>query len=140
MRETTCDIELSGAKYRLGKLPVGMASWLLVKVMGVLLSSNQEADDEANEESKKSKGLARFLEAFSRLSQDDFLEIQNRILATVCRYEDTKNGTTPMPIMKSAGVFSYPEMQYDIKAIMGLTMQGVNFNIAPFFASEIESA
>ena len=145
MREITKDIEIEGVRYRLNKLPVGMASWLLSKVMGVILSSPATSNTAmprtsgADEGEKRSSGVVRFFEGFSKLSQEDFLEIQNRVLATAFRYEETKAGETFLPIVKSPGVFAYADLQYDLKTIMALTMQGIEFNILPFFADAKES-
>jgi hypothetical protein len=96
------DVTIGEHRYRIGRFTARVGSWLL---------------------SQSAKG--------SKLTEQEFANVQDHCLAVCSRYEPTSG--VPMPIMAN-GVFAIKELEYDMSTVTKLQGHAMSFSFDSFLA------
>lgn len=123
--DATKDVEIGGAKYQIGRFRARDGSWILMQILTKMLPSTVEGAFVRESGASLSPGRAH-------LSEEEFASIQGHALAVCRRYE---NGA-PMPILIRPDTWAVKELEYDVIAVMSLTVHALVFNLAPFFEGD----
>jgi len=97
------DVTIGDHKYQIGRFTAKVGSWLL---------------------SQSAKG--------SKMTEQDFANVQDHCLAVCKRYEPTSN--VPMPVMAGPGKFAIAELEYDMATVTKLQGHAMSFNFDDFLA------
>jgi len=120
LQAPTTDVEVRGVRYQIGRFKARDGSFILAQLLTKMLPSAIEGQFQG-------AGLAK---GRSPISEEEFSSIQGHALAVCRRYE---NGNVPMPIFVRPDTWAVKELEYDVIAVMALTVQALVFNISPFF-------
>ena len=125
-RQTYKDIEVSGRKFRIGKLDALTGSYLAFKLSGQGLPLAGEIKA-GNQDSI----LAMFGLVIKAIGKQEFFELQTDCLSVVA--EITMIGTveTPIPIVMN-GILD-DSLKTDVQTVIVLTIQSLFFNVTSFF-------
>lgn len=124
-------IELDGQKYRIEKMPARTALYIGSQLAMALVGgarSSQEKEQGVNSEAVQS--------ALSSLSKETFFGILNDCLKTVNKITEVNGAQMPEPVLKADGSFVDPDMEYDISAVLRLTVDVLMFNVSNFFGGK----
>jgi len=116
------DVEIAGVKYQIGRFTARNGSWILAQVLTKMMPSIVEKAF-AKQGAKLAKGRAD-------LSEEEFASIQSHCLGVIRRY--TKAGL-PMPVFVIPDRWVAKEMEYDLTAVLLLTVHALVFNLGSFF-------
>lgn len=118
--ETSKNVTISGVEYQVGRFKATTGSWILAQLLTKMLPS-------AVESHFQSVGLAN---GRAQISETEFENIQSHCLSVCRRYE---NGV-PMPIFVRPDRWAVKELEYDVVAVLTLTINALVFNLQPFFS------
>jgi hypothetical protein len=96
------DVTIGEYKYRIGRFTARVGSWVLAQ---------------------SSKG--------SKLTEQEFANLQDHCLAVCSRYETASN--VPMPVMAN-GIFAIKELEYDMATVTKLQGHAMAFSFDDFLA------
>lgn len=124
LKQNVKDIEVGGKKYRITKMDARAGSYVATKIalIGAPLLMNKKFDNEA---------LATLLPSLNRR---DFDEIQTILLKCVQKLNEKDGHLLPEPVLTADGSFVDEELQYNVAAVMNITVQAAMFNVGAFFA------
>lgn len=114
------DVTIDGKQYRVGRFSARTGSWILFQLLNKALPALVGSQLEFG--AKLGSGV--------QMSEADFLNIQDHCLMVCGRYRESG---VAEPIMKAQGVFALKDVEYDIVACMGLTVNALAFNFSDFF-------
>ncbi len=120
LKKKTETVTIDGKNYRLTKLNARDASYLAMKLASIVAPAAVGGDVD-------------IAAAVTKISRQEFDEIQNLLLQTVSRLEKAGDAEMPVPIIKSDGTFTDEEMEYDVALVFGLTVKAIVFNVGSFF-------
>lgn len=120
LKKKTETVTIDGKNYRLTKLNARDASYLAMKLASIVAPAAAGGDVD-------------IAAAVTKISRQEFDEIQNLLLQTVSRLEKAGDAEMPVPIIKSDGTFTDEEMEYDVALVFGLTVKAIVFNVGSFF-------
>jgi hypothetical protein len=120
------DIELSGRQFRLRKFPAQRGGYLAIKVAGILAPVFDMLA--ANQGIEISQVIAPVLGALSKLSEADFVDIQNKSLR-VC-FEILPAGE--IQVLNSEGHLGVTGLDDDAMTCLALMVQALVFNLSGF--------
>lgn len=118
------DVVIGDHKYRVGRFKAQVGSWILIQLLTKMLPSLVSG--------QMGDSLSGLPTGGPSMSEADFTAIQNHCLAACFRYE----GDVAMPVVAGAGVFAIREMEYDLGAVIALTVHALEFNFSSFFAED----
>jgi hypothetical protein len=144
--EATKDIDLDGAKYRVGRMTAMVAS----RIFNLLMTSSIKASTEAKviDTSEKSSemepteenanGMVAFLwiSCTNSLDEDQYAKIQNQCLLVCSRYEND----SPLPVKMVDGRWAMKDLEKDALTVNRLVTEALQFNISPFFLAGLSKA
>jgi hypothetical protein len=119
------DVEINGVRYQVGRMTARTGSWILAQIFTKIMPATVEGNLGFDLPGGRSE-----------MSEEEFHNLQDHCLAVCSRYEELPPGSgreTAMPIMASPGVFAVKELEYDLVAVLGLTIHALVFNVACFF-------
>jgi hypothetical protein len=122
--ELTKDVTVSGTRYQIGRMKAKDGSWVLAQVMTKMLPA-------ALENGLAGSG-AQLAANRAQISEDEFANIQAHALAVVRRYE---NGL-PVPVFVRPDRWAAKDLEYDLVAVMALTVHSIVFTLSPFFSGD----
>jgi hypothetical protein len=126
MQPQTQDVEIAGTRYQVGRFKARDGSWILAQVLTKMLPA-------VIERALVKEAGAKLASNRSLLSEEEFASIQGHALAVCRRYE---NGV-PMPVfVLPNNTFAIKELEYDLIAVMTLTVKALLFNLTPFFEGD----
>ena len=120
--ELTKDVDIAGVTYQIGRFTARNGSWILAQVLTKILPSAMEGG----------LGTAALSSGLAAISEDDFASMQSHSLAVCRRYE---NGV-PMPIFIRPNTWAVKELEFDLVAVMALTVHAMTFNLNSFFEGD----
>lgn len=120
-------IELDGQKYRIEKMSARTALYIGSQLAMVLMGGASK-EQSINSEAVQS--------ALSSLSKETFFGILNDCLKTVNKITEANGAQMPEPVLKTDGSFVDPDMEYDISAVLRLTVEVLMFNVSNFFGGK----
>lgn len=120
LKKKTETVTIDGKNYRLSKLNARDASYLAMKLAAIVAPGAAGGDMD-------------IASAVTKISRQEFDEIQTLLLRTVSRLEKAGDAEMPVPVMKSDGTFTDEEMEYDVGLVFGLTIKAIMFNVGSFF-------
>lgn len=131
-------LRLSEEEYQLGKLPVDVGSFILLKLIGAGLNAGSlAAPDEVPSKEPERKPTpeqqvrAICFAAFLRgLSSGELSLIQASCLKVVSR----RDGVDFLPIMSDSGAWSYADLSHNVAVVMKLTIEVLVWNLSDFFS------
>jgi Phage tail assembly chaperone protein, TAC len=121
-QEKTKDVSIGDHQYRVGKLTARTASWVAMQILTKLLPSGDELVTGGRASAER-----------SALSESEFHNIQGHCLRVCARYETAGESLVPTPVLMADGRFAIPELEYDVVAVMALTLHSLMFSVSPFF-------
>lgn len=117
------DVEIGEHTYQIGRFNARAGSWVLMQILTKMLPSGIESN-------LNTAGLPIGRAA---ISEADFHNIQDHCLSVCRRYERG----VPMPVfVPQSKTFAIRELEYDLGAVMALTIQALVFNVSPFFSGD----
>lgn len=126
MKPKTKIIEVKDKKYKLSKLDARTGSYVAFKLAAVIAPA------------LKDNNVEQALSQVSKLPRAEFDEMQTLLLQTVTEVKDVNGEELPMPLMRN-GAFIDDELNYDVSAVMQLTVQAAIFNVGDFFAGNVQA-
>lgn len=126
MKPKTKIIEVNNKKYKLSKLDARTGSYVAFKLAAVIAPA------------LKDNNVEQALSQVSKLPRAEFDEMQTLLLQTVTEVKDVNGEELPMPLMRN-GAFIDDELNYDVSAVMQLTVQAAIFNVGDFFAGNVQA-
>ncbi len=120
LKKKTETVTIDGKNFRITKLNARDASYLAMKLASIVAPA-------------ASGGDVDIAAAVTKISRQEFDEIQNLLLQTVYRLEKAGDTEMPVPVIKSDGTFTDEEMEYDVALVFGLTIKAIIFNVGSFF-------
>jgi hypothetical protein len=126
VRELTKDVTIGENKYRISKMNVFDASWVVTQLLTKILPSAMSARMEGT--------LGTLPKGSVELSRQDLFALQNLALDSVARYEPTTN--LPIPILGGPGKLSFKDLETDVTAVLSLTVDSISFSVSSFFEEE----
>ena len=126
MKPKTKIIEVNNKKYKLSKLDARTGSYVAFKLAAVIAPALKDGNVE------------QALGQVSKLPRAEFDEIQNYLLQTVTEVKEVNGEALPMPLLRN-GVFIDDDLNYDVGAVMQITVQAAIFNVGDFFVGNVQS-
>lgn len=126
MKPKTKIIEVKDKKYKLSKLDARTGSYVAFKLAAVIAPA------------LKDNNVEQALSQVSKLPRAEFDEMQTLLLQTVTEVKEVNGEELPMPLMRN-GAFIDDELNYDVSAVMQLTVQAAIFNVGDFFAGNVQA-
>ena len=126
MKPKTKIIEVNNKKYKLSKLDARTGSYVAFKLAAVIAPALKDGNVE------------QALGQVSKLPRAEFDEIQNYLLQTVTEVKEVNGEELPMPLLRN-GVFIDDDLNYDVGAVMQITVQAAIFNVGDFFAGNVQA-
>lgn len=126
MKPKTKIIEVNNKKYTLSKLDARTGSYVAFKLAAVIAPA------------LKDNNVEQALSQVSKLPRAEFDEMQTLLLQTVTEVKDVNGEELPMPLMRN-GAFIDDELNYDVSAVMQLTVQAAIFNVGDFFSGNVQA-
>jgi hypothetical protein len=120
----TKDVEIGGLRYQIGRFRARDGSWVLAQVLTKMMPTMLEA-------ALRKKSSATLPAGRVQIAEDEFANIQAIALSVCRRYNDAG---VPMPVFVRPDTFAAPDLEYDVVAVMRLTIEALVFNLSPFFA------
>lgn len=127
MKPKTKIIEVNNKKYKLSKLDARTGSYVAFKLAAVIAPALKDGNVE------------QALGQVSKLPRAEFDEIQNYLLQTVTEIKEVNGEELPMPLLRN-GAFIDEELNYDVSAVMQITVQAAIFNVGDFFAGNVQAS
>ena len=127
MKPKTKIIEVNNKKYKLSKLDARTGSYVAFKLAAVIAPALKDGNVE------------QALGQVSKLPRAEFDEIQNYLLQTVTEVKEVNGEELPMPLLRN-GVFIDDDLNYDVGAVMQITVQAAIFNVGDFFAGNVQAS
>ena len=127
MKTKTKIIEVNHKKYKLSKLDARTGSYVAFKLAAVIAPALKDGSVEMA------------IGHVSKLPRTEFEEIQTFLLQTVTEIKEVNGEEMPMPLLRG-GKFVDEELEYDVSAVMQLTVQAAIFNVGDFFAGNVQSS
>lgn len=121
LKKKTETVTIDGKNYRISKLNARDASYLAMKLASIVAPATSGGGD------------VDIASAITKISRQEFDEIQTLLLRTVSRLEKAGDTEMPVPVMKADGTFTDEEMEYDVALVFGLTVKAIVFNVGSFF-------
>ena len=125
MKPKTKIIEVNNKKYKLSKLDARTGSYVAFKLAAVIAPALKDGNVE------------QALGQVSKLPRAEFDEIQNYLLQTVTEVKEVNGEELPMPLLRN-GVFIDDDLNYDVGAVMQITVQAAIHNVGDFFAGNVQ--
>src|SRR5579862_5528303 len=116
--QATKEVTLGETVYQIGRMTARDGSWILAELLTKMLPAFVES---------QFSGLPG---GRPQISEEEFQNIQGHALAVVRRIEKG----IPMPIFVRPNTWAVKELEYDLVAVMTLTVHALAFNLSPFFA------
>ena len=126
MKPKTKIIEVNNKKYKLSKLDARTGSYVAFKLAAVIAPA------------LKDNNVEQALSQVSKLPRAEFDEMQTLLLQTVTEVKEVNGEELPMPLIRN-GAFVDEELNYDVSAVMQLTVQAAIFNVGDFFAGNVQA-
>ena len=126
MKPKTKIIEVKDKKYKLSKLDARTGSYVAFKLAAVIAPA------------LKDNNVEQALSQVSKLPRAEFDEMQTLLLQTVTEVKEVNGEELPMPLMRN-GAFIDEELNYDVSAVMQLTVQASIFNVGDFFSGNVQA-
>ena len=126
MKPKTKTIEVNNKKYRLAKLDARTGSYVAFKLAAIVAPALKDGNVE------------NAIGQVSKLPRSEFEEIQNYLLHTVTEIKEVNGEEIPMPLLRG-GKFVDEELEFDVSAVMQLTVQAAIFNVGDFFAGNVQN-
>ena len=126
MKPKTKIIEVNNKKYKLSKLDARTGSYVAFKLAAVIAPA------------LKDNNVEQALSQVSKLPRAEFDEMQTLLLQTVTEVKEVNGEELPMPLIRN-GAFIDEELNYDVSAVMQLTVQAAIFNVGDFFAGNVQA-
>ena len=135
----TEEVTVQGQKYLLRRMLPTVGSFIYMKMMGALLTSDaptEEPSEQAKEIKPRDKARMLCALAFMRgLSFDHMQFAQNQAIMTVSRIED---GDAVIPLMTDGGKWvpspRYTSVDEDPGLVQKLVLESLAFNLESFFS------
>ena len=127
MKPKTKIIEVNNKKYKLSKLDARTGSYVAFKLAAVIAPA------------LKDNNVEQALGQVSKLPRAEFDEIQNYLLQTVTEVKEVNGEELPMPLLRN-GLFVDDDLNYDVGAVMQITVQAAIFNVGDFFAGNVQAS
>lgn len=121
--EDSKDVTINGAKFQVGRLKARHGSWILAQVLTKMLPGVLER--------AFAKQGAKLAAGRSDMNEEEFASIQGHALSVCRRYD--KDGL-PMPVFLLPDRWADKELEYNLTAVMALTVHALTFNLGSFFA------
>lgn len=125
MKPKTKIIEVNNRKYKLSKLDARTGSYVAFKLAAVIAPALKDGNVE------------QALGQVSKLPRAEFDEMQTLLLQTVTEVKEVNGEELPMPLLRN-GAFIDESLNYDVSAVMQLTVQAAVFNVGDFFAGNVQ--
>lgn len=126
MNEESKDVKIGEHTYIIGRLDAVTGSWIVALLLTKMLPMGME-----NQEGMEA--LAAQERPRSSMTEQEFRNIQHHCIKVCKRYQE-EDGVA-LDILRRDGRQNFPDLQYDIKTYVGLTVHTLLFNILPLFSS-----
>ena len=127
MKPKTKIIEVNNKKYKLSKLDARTGSYVAFKLAAVIAPALKDGNVE------------QALGQVSKLPRAEFDEMQTLLLQTVTEVKEVNGEELPMPLLRN-GAFIDDDLNYDVSAVMQITVQAAIFNVGDFFAGNVQAS
>lgn len=124
-REMFKEVEVSGRKFKIGKLDALTGSYITTLVLMQMLPFG---DAQITGEARKNTSL---------MSKDTFFDVQMDCLKVVTELKDIGGNMAPLPVMLSDGRWGVEGLDTDTMTVLTLTLHALIFNIADFFQGDV---
>lgn len=123
--EKTRDVTIGDNVYQLTRMNPRIGSWIVAQLLTKMLPPGI-----GHAMLSELKLPVNLPENRNEMTEEQFHNLQDHCLMVVRRYN--KAGIAE-PIMIPNGTFCFPDLDYDVVTIMGLTVHSLMFNVKPFF-------
>ena len=124
-KELFRDVKFQEKTYRINKMDARTGSWLATQVFSKVLPMGMDNQLGGSIPNLPSKSIP--------LTKQEFFELQNECLMVCSELREVGSTLIPMPILTGTGEFVDKELEYNLAAVMMLTIQAIVFNASGFF-------
>ena len=129
IKEKYKDIEIDGRKFRINKFNAMTGTFMLMKMLGILLPMLDKIDlDSVEIATLKDLNFTHIAKSLCDLEEKEFKYIQENCLKVV--EEILPAG--PQQILNNYGVWGVQDIEFDMGLVHNLTVQSIWFNMQSF--------
>lgn len=124
-RENMKMVNVAGKQYQIKRMTAQEGSWVAMLLLTKLLPMGMH--DKMNTGSLPGRSV---------MSKEEFQNIQQSCLAVCFLQEHVSEHPVLHPVLMQDGRLAIKDLEFDVVAVMALTLGALEFNVAPFFEDD----